>query len=95
MTFLKSLEVKIYHRNRFAWVWVISVLYETALIFFLFRYSRLRVKVSQNQGDESLPIVPHSEHSIWMLFCIPNLMSVFLRKIFCFLEFLFRILSET
>ena len=86
MTFPTSSEVKIISQKLFfSSIWGNFVLYGTALLLlFLFSCSLLRVKVSKYQGDEPMLIALHSDRSIWMLFCVPKLMFVFLRKIFPF-----------
>ena len=75
--------------------WGNFVLYERALLLLFLLHCRwMRVNVSKYQVHQPIKIAFQIERSILMLFCVPNLMSVFLRKIFL-LEILFRIIFET
>ena len=59
------------------------MLYERALLLlFLLHCCWMRVNVSKYRVHQLITIAFHIERSILMLFCVPNLMSVFLRKIF-------------
>ena len=50
--------------------------------------------MSKYQGDEPMLIVRHNECLEWMLFCFPEIMSVFSRKIFLFSKQLQTICSD-
>ena len=79
----------------FSSIWGNFVLNETALLLFSsFPEAGCVLRCPKYQGNEPMLIVWHNECSEWMLFCFPEIMSVFSRKIFLFSKQLQTICSD-